>query len=307
MVRTQVFASCGPVSLLCLAGLGMILAAPTTSSTSLAIREASPVAEYFDQADLIKRVNLGLFSLVLTTFGTIANTACTVDVEPTSKTIICGIAIGGAAIALLAGTFRALQPNNNGKRDLDIRGIDPKTPQALISHFPHGGPGLSPTVQMLANFSAGDGAPILAAYHDCYEPGCFNLFYQNRNTKGGKNVHHISPRTADASNKFKRQDNQESANEGTGTGSLWADYLYHDENINDEIAEGNDGGIIDHIENDMNGNDEWSQTGIHCFDLVDNDDGGARSTGGYMSLNNDTPYQDPDNEDSYISQCENAS
>lgn len=69
MVCTQVLPSRGAVTLLCLAGAGLIIAAPTPSSTGLAVREAAPVAEYFDQADLIKRVNLGLFSLILTTFG----------------------------------------------------------------------------------------------------------------------------------------------------------------------------------------------------------------------------------------------
>jgi hypothetical protein len=34
----------------------------------------------------------------------------------------------------------------------------------------------------------------------------------------------------------------------------------------------------------VNGNDKWPQTDIHCFDLVENDDGGARSTGGYLYL-----------------------
>ncbi|KAH7323913.1 hypothetical protein BKA65DRAFT_511679 [Rhexocercosporidium sp. MPI-PUGE-AT-0058] len=203
----------------------------------------------------------------------------TVDIEPTSKAIVCGIAVGGAIIALLAGSFRALQPNNNG-RDLDIRDIDPKTPQALITNFPHGGPGLSPTVQMLANFSAGDGKPILATYHDSYESGCFSRFYQNRNTKGGKKVHHVlsshvprKPRTSSTVKITRRVPTREPAVEVSGL-IIFTTMKMPQTRLPKASMEI----LFRSIENLMNGNNEWSQTSIHYFDITDNDDGGARST-----------------------------
>lgn len=148
------------------------------------------------------------------------------------------------------------------------------------------------------------GNQILIGYHDCFSPGCFETYYQNHMSKGGRLLHHVSVRPRhNTTTLARRQDEQESGDDG----GLYGDYVYHNDNEGTEegLAGAEDQTTFeDNLEHDVD-NDEWTNTGIHCFNVYDSDTSVVGSAG-YFSLNNDTPYKDPDNEDSYISQCERA-
>ncbi|KAG9522354.1 hypothetical protein KCV07_g3199, partial [Aureobasidium melanogenum] len=117
-------------------------------------------------------------------------------------------------------------------------------------------------------------------------------------SKGGRLLHHVSVRPRhNTTTLARRQDEQESGDDG----GLYGDYLYH--STEEGLAGAEDQTTFeDNLEHDVD-NDEWTSTVIHCFNVYDSDTGVVGSAG-YFSLNNDTPYQNPDNEDSYISQCE---
>lgn len=66
------------------------------------------MAEYFDQQELVKRINLGLFTTILLDFEKVASTACAADIEPATKTAICAIAVVSSVTALLYGAYKAL-------------------------------------------------------------------------------------------------------------------------------------------------------------------------------------------------------
>lgn len=96
------------------------------------------------------------------------------------------------------------------------------------------------------------------------------------------------------------QDQQEAGSQD----GQYGDYLYHDEDkgaegvINADDAQNY---FVDTIERDMD-NDEWTNAGVHCFDIMDADSGTPASSG-YLVLNNGSPYQS-DQEDAWIAQCE---
>ncbi|KAG9518363.1 hypothetical protein KCU93_g8420, partial [Aureobasidium melanogenum] len=277
MVSSKVSAISG-VSVMSLLAISVVtVGAAPVITTDVQVREAGTMAEYLDQQELVKRINLGLFTTILLGFEKVASTACAADIEPATKTAICAIAVVGSVTALLYGAYKAL----NTDRMLKERQIlDVRAPSQIINLVPQIA-GKSHTNALYEQYT---GIPILIGYHDCFGPGCFETYYQNHMSKGGRLLHH-----------------QESGDDG----GLYGDYLYHNDNEGTEegLAGAEDQTTFeDNLEHDVD-DDEWTNTGIHCFNVY-NSDTGVVGSAGYFSLNNDTPYQDPDNEDSYISQCE---
>ncbi|KZF25421.1 hypothetical protein L228DRAFT_265890 [Xylona heveae TC161] len=294
MLSHKIHIGSGLVALLCLSIAHIAIAAPTT--TSLDIRAAGTVAEHFDQGELVKRVNIGLLSIILNSFEKVAETACAADIEPTTKAAICAVAVGGLVMSLVYGAYKAFNTNAMlaARQEMDLR---------LASNMIHTIPrieGKSATSVMKENYA---GIPLLVGYNDCFDPGCFQVHYQPHTTKGGASMHHlsVSPRNSTLS---RRQDNQEASDDD----GLYGDYLYHDEDkgaegvINDDDSKSY---VVDTIEKDMD-NDEWTNTGVHCFNVLDTDSGTPASSG-YLVLNNGNPYQDPDQEDSWIDNCQSRS
>lgn len=92
MVSRQVYTAGLLAGLLCFAIIDLSNAAPVfDEGTSLAVRNpyGTNVAEYVDQAELVKRVNVKLFATALGALGGISYTACAADIEPTTKAAIC--------------------------------------------------------------------------------------------------------------------------------------------------------------------------------------------------------------------------
>lgn len=92
MVSRKVYTAGLLASLFCFAIIGLSNAAPVSGeATSLAVRnpDGTGVAEYVDQAELVKRVNVKLFATALGALGGISYTACAADIEPTTKAAIC--------------------------------------------------------------------------------------------------------------------------------------------------------------------------------------------------------------------------
>lgn len=92
MFSYKVYTASLLAALLCFTIIGLSNAAPLNSeATALTVRspEGTSVAEYVDQAELVKRVNVKLFATSLATLGGISYTACAADIEPTTKAAIC--------------------------------------------------------------------------------------------------------------------------------------------------------------------------------------------------------------------------
>jgi hypothetical protein len=230
-------------------------------------------------------------------FEKVASTACAADIEPATKTAICATAVVGSVTALLYGAYKALSTDRMLK---ERQILDVRAPSQTINLVPQIA-GKSHTNALYEQYT---GIPILIGYHDCFGPGCFEIYYQNHMSKGGRLLHHVSVRHRhNTTTLARRQDEQESGDDS----GLYGDYLYHNDNEGTEeglAGAENQTNFEDNLEHDVD-IDEWTNTGIHCFNVYDSDTGVVGSAG-YFSLNNDTPHQDPDNEDSYSSQCERA-
>ncbi|KAJ5122216.1 hypothetical protein N7448_003348 [Penicillium atrosanguineum] len=106
--------------------------------------EGTEVAEYSNQAKLVKRVNVKLFATALAALGKISYTACVADIEPTTKAAICihtpthpvvvqnhndrpyqAVAFIGTVISAVSGIIRSLVGP-------DGLGADPRLPPQLI-------------------------------------------------------------------------------------------------------------------------------------------------------------------------------
>lgn len=244
-------------------------------------------------------MHIGLFTTVVAAFEKVTEVACAADVEPISKAVLCGIAVGGSVLTLLYGAYKALNTPHRlllARQEQDLR---------LASQMIHAVPRIpGKSVSTVLNETYA-GIPLLAAYHDCYGPGCFEIHYQPHTTKAGQSMHRlsISPRNAQNSTilpNSKRDDKDESANED----GLYGEYVYNDEDKGAQVVIAGDDSqktFVDTLEADMN-NNEWSEAGIHCFNVLDTDSNTPASSG-YLSLNNGSPYQNPDEEDGWISTC----
>lgn len=92
MVSRQVYTSLALAGAVCFAIIGLVNAVPVADETaSLAVRNPSgtQMGEYVNQPELIKRVNVKLFSTAMASLGAITYTACSADIEPTTKAAIC--------------------------------------------------------------------------------------------------------------------------------------------------------------------------------------------------------------------------
>lgn len=241
-----------------------------------------------------------MFATAITSLGAISHLACAADIEPVTKAAICAIAVIGTVVAAFSGVFRALF-GGGGSKDNFLTLGDPRLPSRLVHHFPQI-EGLTTLSQIYSNYS---GTPILVANSPCYDPGCHEVYYSSRlHSTTGKILHKLSvvPRRLPSDlTKTKRQDEQASGQQQ----DLYGDYLFINDNPTDEKAEGYDGDFPANMEraSDM---DIFANTGIFCFNIEDMDDGGQYGSAGYLSLSEPNPFQDPDNEDAYINQCNNS-
>ena len=66
-----------------------------------------------------------------------------------------------------------------------------------------------------------------------------------------------------------------------------------------------DGDFPDHMEkaSDM---DIFANQGTFCYNIEDADDNDNYGTAGYLTLQQDEPYYNPDQEDAWINQCNNS-
>lgn len=52
--------------------------------------------------------------------------------------------------------------------------------------------------------------------------------------------------------------------------------------------------------------DLFANQGAFCYNIEDADDNNNYGTAGYLTLQQDEPYYDPDQEDSWINKCNNS-
>lgn len=77
------------------------------------------------------------------------------------------------------------------------------------------------------------------------------------------------------------------------------------ETVADMSSAAYDGDFPDHMEkaSDM---DIFANQGTFCYNIEDVDDNNNYGTAGYLTLQQDAPYYDPDQEDAWINQCNNS-
>lgn len=149
------------------------------------------------------------------------------------------------------------------------------------------------------------GTPILIAHHTCEGHGCFQAHYSNHfQPELNATVHRFAPSPRNASSLTRRQDDQESGSAtGDGEGTLYTDYDFQNDNINDEVAEGNDGGFPTRFLNLVGAETSYTQQGYACMSVIDTDDNNNIGAQGYITISQDENIADPQSEAGYISSC----
>lgn len=73
----------------------------------------------------------------------------------------------------------------------------------------------------------------------------------------------------------------------------------------DNFSIGYDGDFPIHIEQ-ASDKDMFANQGSFCYNIEDADDHNNYGPAGYLTLQQDEPYYDPDQEDIWINQCNNS-
>jgi hypothetical protein len=275
-----------------LLSFGVLLATtlPSGYETSISVRSSGGVAEYFDQAGLVKRVNVELYKSAVTTLAAVTATGCATSyVAPVVGTVICVIGVVGTLAAGLAGAWISLFG----------RDVNPTSVDALIHNYPWV-PGMSTLTQLSGNYT---GTPLLVAYHPCSDlPGCHELHYSNRLDPSQNTVHQlrVTPRTS--LSKRQGEDAQE-ANDG----GLYGHYEFYNDNGGDEDALAHDGNFPKNLEAQAN-DPLFSNQGAYCFNIKDGSDGGKYAAGGFLVLQQGgiTIPNQPGEDQSWLNQCNGA-